>query len=83
MKKANYIFIRRDKDKLVIRDVGPWETFMTVSNAAEEVVEELVRSGQLSEGFRLFYYDSEGVLDEILVKDGKFAGFAFVSQVKS
>jgi hypothetical protein len=55
---------------------------MTVSNAAEEVVEELVRSGQLSEGLRLFYYDSEGVLDEILVKDGNFAGFAFVSKVK-
>jgi hypothetical protein len=80
MRKANYIIVRRDKDRLIIRDVGPWETFLSVTNAAEEVVEELVKSGQLSEGFRLFYYDSEGILDEILVKDGKFAGFAFSSR---
>lgn len=51
---------------LVIRDVGPWDAFPTVTNAAEAVVVELRRRGMLPTGRRLFYYDSEGVLDEIV-----------------
>jgi hypothetical protein len=36
------------------------------------VVEDLA---SMLNGRRLFYYDSEGELTELLVKDGKFAGF--------
>ena len=61
---------------LVIRDVGPWDVYKTVTNAAEYVVDTLFETGALKEGMRLRYYDSEGDLDEILVADGKFAGFA-------
>jgi len=63
-------------DALVIRDVGPWDQHPTVTNDAEWVVEELVAAGRLQPGMRLYYYDSEGALDELLVANGRFAGFA-------
>lgn len=61
---------------LTIRDVGPWDKYPTVTNAAEETVAELLASGILQPSQRLLYYDSENELDELLVKDGRFAGFA-------
>jgi hypothetical protein len=63
-------------DPLVIKDIGRGSRQMSVTNDAEGVVERLLRDGRLQPGQRLFYYDSEGGLDEMLVKDGKFAGFA-------
>jgi len=65
---------------LLIRDLGPWDEYLTVTNAAEWVVEDLLGRGKLLQDQRLFYYDSEGELAELL-HDGKhFTGFAFVSQ---
>lgn len=78
MKMAHYTILQNDPERkapLIIEDIGH-RTGMSVTNAAESVVEELVRDGYLPEGRQLLYYDSEGDLDEILVKDGKFAGFA-------
>lgn len=73
MKRANYQIVRHTSDYLLIQDVGPHDQYLTVTNAAETVVEELApRLGSR----RLFYYDSDGQLDELLVKDGVFNGFA-------
>ena len=72
MTRADYKIVRANADELVIRDVGVG--CMSVTNDAEAVVMELVRSGL--DGRRLLYYDTEGELDELVVKDGKFAGFA-------
>lgn len=60
---------------LVIRDIGHMD-HRSVTNDAENVVADLLRSGFLPAGRRLFYYDSQGQLDEMLIRDGKFAGFA-------
>jgi hypothetical protein len=49
---------------------------MSVTNDAEAVVESLTREGLLPTNRRLFYYDSDGQLDEIIHKDGEFVGFA-------
>lgn len=63
--------------QLVIRDVGPWDKFLTVTNAAEGVVEFLTGLALLPPGRKLFYYDSDGQLDELKVDArGQFAGFA-------
>lgn len=71
-------------ERLVIKDVGPWDRYFTVTNDAENVVQELVRDGQLPAGRRLFYYDSQNDFDEILVVNGKFSGFRPVERaVKS
>lgn len=69
---ANYIILKSDDSKMVIKDVGPWDQHMTVTNDAENVVEGL--SSVLGTR-RLFYYDSLGDYGEIAVKDGEFTGF--------
>ncbi len=77
MRAANYEIVKEDHENsiLVIRDLGPWDVRPTVTNDVENVVRGLVRSGWLKPGYRLFYYDSEGALDEIVVKDGEFLRF--------
>jgi hypothetical protein len=70
--KPNYVVVEDTPEVLCIRDVGPWDRHQTITNGAEEVVAELAsRLGSR----RLEYYDSEGIRDQLLVKDGKFAGF--------
>lgn len=72
IKDVNFEVIDDLPDMLLIKDLGPWDQFSTVTNAVEQVVTEL--AGRLGKR-RLCYIDSEGNTDEILVKDGQFAGF--------
>ncbi len=75
-RSANYVIVVKASDQITIRDMGPWDKYLTVTNDAENVVRELAAEGHLPNGRRLFYYDSDGELDEIPVKDGVFVGFA-------
>ena len=75
MTKANYEILVVNDDIVIIKDVGPWDQFMTITNDAEGVVEDLAQKGFLSRPRRLMYYDSENQCDEIVHKDGKFVGF--------
>jgi len=61
-KPANYRVVEDTPKKLVLEDIGPWDEHFTITNDAENVVNEL--RGRLN-GRRLFYYDSEGELTEI------------------
>lgn len=77
-KAANFEVVKKDETTktLTIRDIGPWDQFLTVTNDAENVLESLMKYGIIELGWRLFYYDSDGDLDEILMNDdGAFAGF--------
>ncbi len=76
MPRARFRVVARDSGAITIKDLGPWDAVPTVTNDVEAVVEELVRSKILGPGQHLYYFDSEGRLDETLVRDGKFAGFA-------
>jgi hypothetical protein len=76
MSRANYQVVETTPEAVVLRDIGPWNKFMTITNAAEEVVEELADRGILKDGQRLFYYDSENELTELVHKDGQFMTFA-------
>ncbi len=77
MNRASYEVVEdRAGEPLVIRDVGPWDEHPSVTNAAEEVVEELFAAGKLPEGRRLFYFDSEGEQDELVHEGGVFKRFA-------
>lgn len=58
---------------LTIRDVG---LGISVTNDVEDVVARLVADGRLPVGRRLFYFDSDGRLDEIVVERGEFSRFA-------
>lgn len=73
MVHANFTIESETDDCLAIRDIGPWNSRPTITNDAEYVVSVL--ADRLN-GRRLEYYDSEGNLDQIIVRDGKFWGFA-------
>ncbi|MEE8241505.1 MAG: hypothetical protein V3R16_09580 [Nitrospirales bacterium] len=75
MNSANFEIVERDKYHVVLRDLGPWDERLTITNDAPAVVQDLVSDGTLAKGAWLFYYDSAGDLDEIIVTDGRFAGF--------
>lgn len=74
MSHACYAIVRSDATSVTIRDEGPWDRYLTVTNDAEAVVEELLTVYGLGSR-RLFYYDSDGRLDELVIVAGKFAGF--------
>jgi hypothetical protein len=57
---------------ILLRDLGPWDLFPTVTNDAENVVKRLAPD---IGSRRLFYFDSEGELGELVIAGGKFAGF--------
>lgn len=63
-----------DNDKVTIRDLGPWDYHLSVTNDAEWVVQKMKTLGLASR--RLFYYDSVGQLDELVHADGRFVRFA-------
>ena len=63
---------------LIIRDLGPWNQYPTVTNAAEDTIQWLAENGYLSKGRRVFYFDSEGDLDELIIEDGKFKDFGIL-----
>jgi len=71
--RANYTIVRETGTEVVIKDLGPWDKHPTVTNDAENVVKELA---PLLNGRKLHYIDSDGDVDELIVKDGRFAGFA-------
>ena len=70
---ARFDIVKETSEYVLIKDLGPWNTRLTVTNDAEQVVRIL--ASHLS-GRRLFYIDSEGSTDELLVRGGEFAGFA-------
>lgn len=67
-------------ERVLIRDLGPWDEWASVTNAAGTVVRELAAMGKLPAGCRLLYVDSDGRTDEILVRDGMFAGFRILER---
>lgn len=78
MKLPNYIITKNmpDGSALRIKDIGPWDEYPTITNSAEELVPVLIAKGLLPKGRRLFYTDSDGQMDELLIKDGRFVGFS-------
>ena len=72
MRRSNWRILERNDRFLIIEDLGPWNIYWSVTNDAEAVVLELAPE---LDGRRLLYRDSQGQLDEILIKDGQFAGF--------
>ena len=68
---------------LIIKDEGPWDKFMTVTNDVDNVVEYLFDQGLLTEGRPLYYFDSEGSMDEILIEDRRVMGFRILDTTRA
>lgn len=64
MREANYIVVEKTDEGIILRDIGPWDKYKTITNAAESVVAGLGDIG----GRRVFYYDSEGELTDSWLK---------------
>lgn len=62
-------------EPLIIKDVGPWDKHLSITNDVEGVVKRLLEAGTLSPGQRLLYYDSDDQLDEIVILNGEFHTF--------
>jgi len=73
MREPMFELIEQTEYCVLIRDCGPWDCHPTITNAAERVVEIVA---PMLRGRRLEYIDSDGQRDRLLVKDGRFAGFA-------
>jgi len=72
MKRPQFRTVFVNKRYAILEDIGPWNHYPTITNNPEYVVK--VCQATLG-GRRLLYFDSEGALSELVVKDGKFAGF--------
>lgn len=72
--RARYSIAKETAASLTIRDESRRFGTMTVTNDAEAVVEHLADQG-LIDGRRLFYYDSEDQLDELVHENGRFVRF--------
>jgi hypothetical protein len=75
---ARFKCVEETDAALLIRDLGPWDKHPSVTNDAENVVAALL---PFLYGRRLFYFDSEGDLGELVIRDGKFAAFKPADQV--
>ena len=76
MRKATYSVVQEGPN-LIIRDEGPWDHKLTVTNDIESVVSHLVEHGlvpfNVSESF--LYYDSTSVFTGVVIDKGKFVKF--------
>jgi hypothetical protein len=81
MSEANFEIVdyMTTTDVLVIRDL---DNSRTITNDAKNVVEKLAAQGLLPDGRRLFYFDTMGRLDEIVVEHGQFKCFSPLPQHK-
>lgn len=74
MHKPYYTVVHREREFVLIFDNdGP----VSITNAAECVVCEMLSNGRLFPGQRLFYRDTDGQVDELAHDGIKFTGFAF------
>lgn len=77
-KDVNYAIVKDEPGQpLVIRDIGPWDRYLSVTNGAEIAVKKLYDSGELKGDRKLLYYDSSDELDELCHDgQGNFTRFA-------
>jgi hypothetical protein len=79
--KANYEIVGDEPGKpLVLRDLGPWDEYLTITNDAEGVVMALAAAGKLDRKPRLLYLDSYKELTELLYEESTFLGFKAVKE---
>jgi hypothetical protein len=80
-RQANFEFITSKQcgacRRIVLKDLGPWDKHLTITNDIEGVIERLVALvGRTDlENAVITYLDSEGIVTGAEVKKGKFERF--------
>lgn len=75
--KSNFIILHNSLELIVLYDLGPWDSFKTITNDAENVIKYLHESGGLVPLTKqVVYTDSEGEPTRLLHDGaGNFTGF--------
>jgi hypothetical protein len=74
---ANFTILSNSSEVIVLRDLGPWDTYKTITNDAEAVVKYLFKSGQATGTKQIIYYDSDGETTKLNHDGmGNFTGFS-------
>jgi len=79
MREAQFQIAYDAHDLLLLRDIGPWDKYPTITNDAEGVVR---RVAPILKGRRLLYLSSDDELTELIVQGGQFVQFAFPGQLR-
>jgi hypothetical protein len=73
--KAEWEVLKHESGKYIfIRDIGH-NSGRSVTNDAEYVIEQLYIEEEITDETRIFYEDSEGMVDEILHSGKKLTGY--------
>jgi len=72
IKRSNWTVEEVNDQHITLRDLGPWDEYMTITNDIESVIKDLSSS---IAGRRVFYYNNNEELNEVVIKNGEFSGF--------
>lgn len=70
LNRSDYMLWRETVGYVIIKDSNKGD--MSVTHDADNIVAEL---SVFLKGRKLYYYDTDNNLDEIVIRNGKFAGF--------
>jgi hypothetical protein len=77
-RRFDYQIIDQTDEYVYIKDLATTNnTLQSVTNAAEEVVKELLQLPGINEKTRIFYKDSENTIDELVHNGIEFTNFCF------
>ena len=71
---AQFELVDQEREYIIIRNTGH-NSGRSVTNDAEYVIEQMYLIYNIFDEARIFYYDSEGELSEILHSGKRFRGF--------
>lgn len=74
--KCNFVIEANYLTYLLVKDVGPWDKYKSITNDVENLVEFLYERGMLHSNKVFEYIDSEGEKCRIQHLDGKFVSFS-------
>jgi len=72
--KSLYQWVDSDAHRIIIKDIGHDSGYRSVTNDIENIVRDLHKRGLLRNR-RLFYYDSDDRITEVLHLNGEFVNF--------
>jgi hypothetical protein len=73
--KFSYRVLSRDENRILIQDTSENKMCSSVTNAAEDVIKDLVTKQLINKDVRVFYVDTLGNTDELCHNGQSFTGY--------
>jgi hypothetical protein len=74
--RFSYDILKNEDDRILIGDQCERHNCPSITNAAEDVIDDLFCRGLITNGKRVFYIDTMNKIDELRHQDGKFTSFS-------